>query len=257
METKKITAIIIFVVVIIAGGFVLYLQRETILTGFSKKQPPQTQEQNQSQSQNQAATVEDKKIRDNTSPFSIDVTYPQIPGQDSFNKKVEDIVNNELTNFKEYSLENDNAVRQTDPAGYAEYPREYTFAMDYYKGTVDENVASFVLNIEEYEGGAHGAHNLLAINYDLKNNKDIQLADLFSGQPNYLQTISDYCVSDLTKQINQKVGDVSGTWISQGAGPSLENFSIFLINKDNITFYFPEYQVAPYAAGSFQVTMPR
>ncbi|MDP3882811.1 MAG: RsiV family protein, partial [Candidatus Staskawiczbacteria bacterium] len=92
---------------------------------------------------------------------------------------------------------------------------------------------------------------------DLKNNKDIQLSDLFPGQPDYLQKISDFSIQNLAAQMQAKIGGTDGAWIDQGANPSLENFSIFLINKDNIIFYFPEYQVAPYAAGSFQVTMPR
>jgi hypothetical protein len=83
------------------------------------------------------------------------------------------------------------------------------------------------------------------------------LADIFSGQENYLQKISDYCVAELAKQITKNAGNTDGAWIQDGAGPVAENFSKFLINKDSITFYFEQYQVAPYAWGNFEVGMPR
>ncbi|MCX6724297.1 MAG: RsiV family protein, partial [Candidatus Staskawiczbacteria bacterium] len=70
---------------------------------------------------------------------------------------------------------------------------------------------------------------------------------------------SDYCIKDLKNQMTENGAiDMSGDeWLKEGAGPKPENFSVFLINKNNITFYFGDYQVAAYAAGDFTVVMPR
>jgi hypothetical protein len=84
------------------------------------------------------------------------------------------------------------------------------------------------------------------------------LADLFPDNPNYLQKISTYCITDLTKQLTKALGNLDGTTIQDGAGPLEENFQFFLINPDNtITFYFPQYQVAYGAAGDFKVVYPK
>jgi hypothetical protein len=205
----------------------------------------------------QSMQVEDKKITDSTKPFNIDIVYPSIAGLDGFNQKVKDIIDNEVSTFKKNSLDNDNAVKETDPQSYAQYPREYDLKIDYIKGQIDETTVSIMLNIYNFEGGAHGANYFVPVNYDVKNNKEILLKDLFVGQSNYLAKISAYAVKDLTKQITDKLGSTQGTWIQDGAGPKEDNFSVFLMNKNNLVFYFSQYQVAPYVAGDFEVTFPR
>jgi hypothetical protein len=204
-----------------------------------------------------ALTVLDKQIIDNTKPFIIKIVYPQIAGVDSFNKEVLDAVNKEISDFKTNSLANDTAVKKIDPADYAKYPRTYELDIDYDKGEIDDNAVSVILNVYNFEGGAHGASYFVPINYSPTLKQDIKLSDLFPGQTDYLQKISDYCVKDLTKQIIAKLGGTDGTWIQDGAGPTADNYQFFLINKNNIVFYFPQYQVAYGAAGSFTVAMPR
>jgi len=205
----------------------------------------------------QTISVEDKKITDNTAPFKIDITYPEISGQDDFNILVKNAIDKQISDFKTNSLENDQAVKETDPVTYANYPREYDLLINYDKGQIDQNLASVVLDIYSFTGGAHGLQSHIAFNYDFKNKKEIALTDVFSGQENYLQTISDYCTAELAKQITTNAGSTEGSWIQDGAGPVAENFKIFLINKDSITFYFEQYQVAPYAWGNFKVVMPK
>jgi len=248
MEKKKIITISLAFLIIITVGVYFF---------FFKNVPnPSTVIENQN-AETQINTIEDVKIVDNNNPFKIDITYPQISGQDEFNILVKNIIDKELSNFKTNSLENDQAVKETDPKTYASYPREYNLIISYDKGQIDNSTISIVINVYNFEGGAHGATYKISANYDIENKKEITLADFYSGQENYLQKISDYCIADLTKQIIEKMGDAEGTYIQEGAGPVAENFKIFLINKDNITFYFPQYQVAPYVLGEFQVIIPR
>ena len=201
--------------------------------------------------------IQDKQITDNRKPFTIKITYPYILGLDDFNKKVLDIVNKEISDFKTNSIENDNAVKQTDPVDYAKYPRTYELYIGYDKGEIDNNIISTVLDVYNFEGGAHGAGYFIPLNYNLKTKSEIKLADLFPEQKDYLKKISDYCIKDLTTQITKSLGNTDGTWIQDGAGPTEDNYKFFLINKNNIVFYFPQYQVAYGAAGDFKVTMPR
>ena len=250
MKTKnKILLIVILAIIVFGAGWILILTyRDSI---------PIENLQTKNESASQQITVEDKKIIDNTKPFKIDITYPYIASLPEFNQKVEEIINKETESFKTIALENDQAVKETDPESYAKYPREYDLIFQYEKGLVKKDVVSIVFNISNYTGGAHGANYFISLNYNPETNKEIKLSDLFLNQPDYLQTISGYCIKDLKKQIQEITGDDGGAWIETGAGPLEENFSIFLINKDSITFYFPQYQVAAYALGSFKVTMPK
>jgi hypothetical protein len=234
MKSKVlIISLIILVIVIAAGAVFLFFNKPNTIN------------------------IQDKQITDNTKPFVIKINYPYISGLDDFNRKVQDAINKEINSFKTNSLENDAAVKQIDPVDYAKYPRQYELDIGYDKGEIDNNVVSIILNVYNFEGGAHGANYFIAINYNPKTKKDIKLADLFPNQKNYLQKISDFCIKDLTKQIIAKLGSTDGTWIQDGAGPKEENYSFFLINKHNIIFYFPQYQVAYGAAGDFGVTMPK
>ena len=206
------------------------------------------------------ATIQDVKINDNTNPFVIKIIYPYIASLDSFNKRVKDITDKEISDFKTNSLANDAEVKKVDPVAYANYPqaREYELDIGYDKGEIDNNIISVMFNVYNFEGGAHGASYFVPLNYNVKTKQEIKLSDLFPNQPDYLQKISDFCTADLTKQLTKSLGNLDGTYLKDGAGPVADNFQYFLINPNNtITFYFPQYQVAYGAAGDFKVTMPR
>jgi hypothetical protein len=246
MNNKKIISLIIIAILIIIAGIFVYKNKDSL----------KNKNLNNKNSIN-ILSFEDKKITDETKPFKIDITYPEIAGQNEFNNLVKNIIDKEISDFKNNSLENDNAVKEIDPESYAKYPRTYDLIINYNKGQLDDDLASVVFDIYNFEGGAHGASYQKVLNYDFKNKKELTLADVFTGQNDYLQKISDYCIKDLTNQIIKATGNTEGAWIADGAGPIVENFQIFLINKDNITFYFPQYQVAPGAFGGFKVVMPR
>jgi hypothetical protein len=253
MKTKYIVISIIILIILTAGGAVFLF--------LNKPQTPQTP---------QTIIIQDKQINDSTKPFVIKIAYPYIAGQDDFNKKSLDIINKEISDFKTNSLANDEAVKQTDPTDYAKYPRSYELDIGYDKGLpasatpkalqageIDNDIISIVFNVYNFEGGAHGASYFVPLNYNQKTKQIIKLADLFPNDKNYLQKISDFCIKDLTKQITAKLGSTDGTWIADGASPTADNYQFFLINKNNIVFYFPQYQIAYGAAGDFKVTMPR
>jgi len=247
MSTK--TTFIAIVVVILAAICVVF--------GFYIFQAEAPVQNQVIHSEQQEITIEDKKITDNALPLNIDVTYPYIAGLDDFNTSVESIIAVEMDVFKKNSLDNDAAVKEVDPQGYADYPREYDFHISYEKGQVDADTVSIILSIYTFEGGAHGNGYFIAVNYNPQTKKEILLADMFVGQPDYLEKISDYAVQDLTKQLKEKLGSDAGGWVDEGAGSNQDNFQAFLITKESLVFYFPPYQVAPYAAGDFQVVMPR
>jgi hypothetical protein len=246
MQKKQIFILsLAFLIIISAGLYCMFLK--------SNKKPIIEEQKTEIKD----IDIEDKKILDDTNPFKIDITYPEIAEHDDFNNLVKNIIDAKVSEFKANSLENDNSVKEIDPESYSNFPREYDLLITYDKGQIDNDVASVVLDIYSFTGGAHGLQSHFALNYDFKNKKEIKLADIFSEKENYLQTISNYCILELTKQITQNAGSTEGSWIQDGAGPIAENFKTFLIDKNSITFYFEQYQVAPYAWGNFKIVMPR
>lgn len=241
---KTILLLILLIVLIAAGAIFLFYNKDLVSTVLSPQKPV-------------AVTIQDKQITDNTKPFVIKITYPEIAGLDDFNQRAKAIIDKEISDFKTNSLANDEAVKQTDPTTYAAYPREYELDISYTKGVADSNMVSVIFNVYNFEGGAHGASYFIPLNYNPNSKQEIKLADLFPNQPDYLQKISAFCIKDLTKQVIDKMESVEGSWIQDGAGPTEINYQFFLINKDNLVFYFPQYQIAPGVAGDFEVTYPR
>lgn len=251
-KNQQTLALVLVAILLIIFAVTFWQYRGSIL---KKKTAPATQISED--------TVTDKTITDDTAPFKIAITYPAIAGNDGFNTEVQKAVNTALTTFKTNSLANGQTMKEINPADFAKNPPEYDLTIGYDKGQIDENIASVMLNVYEFEGGADGDSYFIPVNYDLKNNKDIALADVFSGKKNYLQEISAYCIADLKKQLTAAMED-NGAWVAQngseiqdGAGPKASNYQNFLINSDNtITVYFAQDQVSFHAAGSFKVVVP-
>ncbi|HYM19781.1 MAG TPA: RsiV family protein [Candidatus Kapabacteria bacterium] len=92
--------------------------------------------------------------------------------------------------------------------------------------------------------------------------KMLSLGDLFKEHSQYILRISDFCKSDLVKQVRVReedstdVADTDVGFVQEGAGPKPENFKSFSISPDGITFHFDPYQVAAYVFGDFEVTIP-
>ena len=104
-----------------------------------------------------------------------------------------------------------------------------------------------------FMGGAHGGTSSNPINYDLKNNRELKLADIFEPGSNYLKIISDYAIADL----KPRVGDMSDDeWLSKGAAPEVDNYRSWNLTRKGLMVTFDQYQVAAYAAGPQQVIVP-
>lgn len=254
MEAKKyLIPAIAIAVLAIGGGVAFWKYRDIALKNSAD-------ESYTSMSMEKTTLVfQDRQITDNTAPLRIAITYPYVEGMVGFNAMAEAAANIQLGDFKKNSLENDQAIKEVDPEGYAKYPREYTLDISYDQGLLTSDTVSAILRVANYTGGAHGAQYFVPLNYSVKDARPLTVADIFPNDPNYLQTISEFCTTELTKQIDERggTGAAAGSWITDGAGPVAENFQDFLLQDETVTFYFPQYQVAAYALGDFQVVMPR
>lgn len=117
----------------------------------------------------------------------------------------------------------------------------------------NDDLISISISDYTFMGGAHGGTSSNPINYDLKNNRELKLADIFEPNSDYLKVISDYAIADLKKT----VGDMSDDkWLSEGAAPKDENYRSWNLTKKGLMVIFDQYQVAAYAAGPQQVIVP-
>lgn len=204
----------------------------------------------------QLAIVSKKEQEENKEKFyKIDVTYPQIEGkplsekEKLFNKLIYNKVELKIKQFKKY-LEKDFSHMQTLP----EAVRHNTLDIDYDIDVIKPNnkfLVSVRLSAEGMQAGrAHPYHEVEVINYNLFDGKEISFKELFKPGTNYIKFIADYS----RKKLENKLAD---QWmIGEGTKPIAKNFQNWNLEGDDVLITFAEYQVAPYASGLQEVTIP-
>jgi hypothetical protein len=128
----------------------------------------------------------------------------------------------------------------------------------------DDKVFSAAINVDydvDVKSGkpyAHPFNDLLIFNYDIKQQKKLQLADLFYAKVNYLAEISKYTYNNLQKKFAAEIKgqpELIGM-LKTGTMPKVENFNNFVITPKGITIIFPYYQVGPRYFGQPKVLIP-
>lgn len=198
-----------------------------------------------------------KNYSEKTSLYETHIEYPQFPDlSKTFNKKIQTTILDAEAKFKKSSEENEKARKDT--GGRATASGEYSFAVSWVPDQLNSNTVSFVVRVSYYTGGAHGGEDVFTFNYNILKKKEVALSELFLTTPDYLDRISQFAINELKLQMKQTSGvDPNMDMLIAGASPKVENFSRFTLGAgDTITFYFPQYQVAPYVFGEQKVLMP-
>ncbi|CAN5758107.1 hypothetical protein BH20ACI4_BH20ACI4_23870 [soil metagenome] len=195
----------------------------------------------------------DKTIKENQASKRSEIfaTYPEISGVDSA-EKFNSVIKNRVTELigaykKQLADYSEEDVKSLPAETGLEQQIGYDVVM------ANNDFVSLLFSDYAYMGGAHGMTTYSPVNYDLKNNRELQLADIFEPNSGYLKTISEYSIADLKKRVGEMSDD---EWITKGAGAEKENFSNWNLTKKGLLITFEPYQVAAYAAGPQTVIIP-
>jgi hypothetical protein len=120
----------------------------------------------------------------------------------------------------------------------------------------DERVVSIRLDVGWYNSGAAHPNAFTAVvNYDLANGRQIKLADLFPGSPDYLARLADKAAAALKEKFAKDEIPFED-YAQEGTAPKAENYQNFLINEDALVIIFDPYQVGPWAIGIQEIVIP-
>ena len=130
-----------------------------------------------------------------------------------------------------------------------DFPEAFGWVMNV-SGEVLRNDSSFLvvrIQTEAYTGGAHGNYSLQFLNFNPVTGDVVKLSDLFAAD--YEETLNKLALRSFQDARN----------IPAGADLAAEGFSFaddryynpdnFAILKDQMLFYFNNYEIAPYSAG--------
>lgn len=212
----------------------------------------------------QISNVSDHRIGQFT---RIDADYPRFTGELAvMNKPIEDLIKGGIEEHEKIAAENWKArVDTAEPRGsVAEFPsanEKFPYYASWSLLRYDESNVSILVNYGSFSGGAHGQEAVATYNYDLVAHKLVTLGDLLAGDLGRLEKLSKNVIAALAEERKSATGEKVLSedelrWISEGAGPKIENFKDFTIEGNKITFYFADYQVGPHAVGRPKIAVP-
>lgn len=186
--------------------------------------------------------------------YSLDLKYPQIVGvnlnshQVKFNRFINDLMMRRMLDYRSDVIA-DIKKRKTP------LPKEvnkYTFHLGYHMTVIQPiNFISMRFVIESYFAGEpHPEHFNFVVNYDLSNNKNLKLADLFKRRSNYLQVLSRYSEKALSGKFENK------NMVKRGTSSIAENFTVWNLRSSGLLLTFGQNQVAPYYMGPQELLIP-
>ncbi len=180
--------------------------------------------------------VEDSE---DTAEYSIDIRYPQF-GDEVVDDAVKRVVDQATAAFKLYPAE-----RQEDSA-IPKNEQSITFNSVY----TGSDYVSVELMIAEYTGGAHPNSILIGVNVNRSTGKEVSLDEALTLIGKDLASVA----AQTRAELSAKLGDA---FFPEGAVALSDNYATFLIGREEVTFIFNNYQVAPYAAGPQQISFER
>lgn len=189
-----------------------------------------------------------------TDTYSIRVLYPNIPNaeaQAAVDKVVEEVVGY----FKGDII---SLINEAEAARIRQEGRPYELGVEY-KPYLSARTASFEFDIYLNTGGAHPNAFYRTLVLD-KQGKEVALADLFVPEAPYLERLSSESYTRVLAELGERAGsevtpDMEET-VRIGTSPSPEALQFFYLTDDALHLLFPPYQVASYAAGSFDIAIP-
>ena len=133
------------------------------------------------------------------------------------------------------------------------YANDWSMQISYENYQFSDFVRSVAFDMSFYTGGAHPNSGYKTFNFDVNQDKELKLADLFVNGDIPWDMLSQLVQDDLKTQL----ADMSdATTIEQGTGTNPNNYQSWVLSDDGLIFLFDPYQVAAYAAGPQKVVIP-
>jgi hypothetical protein len=212
------------------------------------------------------AEIVAKQIREKNKKLKYEVSaaYPQLfgvtdPNYDRFNQTVRNLISRKVGDFKKEMTPSAEDELAPDENPVIDDSLGSDITVNYELALAKDDLIAIQFTVSSYSAGAaHPNSYTEVVNFDLKNGKLLKLSDLFLPGAKYLQTLSNFCIQELTKQAKSQ-GDYAAMdddWIKKGAGAELTNYDNWTITKKGLGITFDPYQVAAYAAGPQNVLVP-
>jgi hypothetical protein len=196
--------------------------------------------------------------------YDIKADYPQFGNMDqAFNDEIKNLVLGKIDTFKKDAKDNWDARNATLLPGetfFATPTEPFDFIASWTQTQMGDKYISFVINMYYFTGGAHGANEIYAFNYDVKVKKEISINDFLGNNQQAFLKLSQLANQQVTlrlKSSGMQMDSFLMQMIREGTNPTADNYANFNFTDDSLIIYFQQYQVAPGAAGQITITLSK
>lgn len=116
-----------------------------------------------------------------------------------------------------------------------------------------DSLLSYAVEYSDYEGGAHGSYRITYTNIDLGGLVTLSEEDLFV--PGYFKPLTEKIIVQLMKNYDATVPDsllMRGFFTLEDIAPN----NNFWLDGESIHYSYNQYEIAPYAMGVIDVSVP-
>lgn len=177
--------------------------------------------------------------------YEIQIKYPEffnssfLESETAANGFLQSLFSDQVSAFKADLVEN-----------IIDFPGvKSAFSTDYEEVMLTDSLASIKFDNYQYGAGAAHPNSFYSVfNYDFEKNQQVDLAELFNQDSDFLPIVSGIAFQDLKNQLKEIDPFVQET-LKSGLAPIKDNFKSFVFDKNKITFLFDPYQLGVYAIG--------
>lgn len=184
-----------------------------------------------------------------TGTYMVEAQYPKLDYSEKINQMIEDMIYTEADLFAEEAASLGLTEEEIEESAFGKSGLWITYEIY----LLNDDYISIAFETSVYNSGAAHPYSYTEVfNYDVKNDKELLLVDMFVPDTMFWEAISSVVVPKLNLKLNEDEFAVD-EWIEEGAGPDPQNFHSFTITEDGFVFHFAPYEVAAYAAGPQKV----
>lgn len=168
----------------------------------------------------------------------------------SAEKTAEDVVSEFFEGYAQYAK--DRAEMNAQDSIADGFIPSWTYSSDCSVMVNGPQIIVTEMKFNQYEGGAHGIYANIYTNYDVKSGRALGLTDVFSDTVALARTLTECFIAQ--KELDASVPLLEqGYFIDNNQLPVTANFAL---TPDGVIFYYNVYEIAHYAYGPSQVTVP-
>lgn len=204
---------------------------------------------------NDVDMIATKKILYDKPRIVVHAVYPQLQvieeseSVNAFNLKVDDLIKEEIERFKKKVQEtaepfNATTNKKTKHDLYIDYDTSFLNGKKKHLASIRFTFQGII------NGGTEAYRYHRALNYDLFENQEINLADLFQPDADYLAVLSAYTYDRLRSRLDNH------EMLAYGTAPHAENFQVWNMKANGILITLDKHQIAADSQGSQTILIP-